>query len=126
MIKKETEKIQNNPEAKKIKDKITELEDAIEENKNKEKKSKNDEDNLKSLQSGLDLENRKLDKISSSDKLDKLKGLKDQIAAKENWQLEGTELGRLFEMEISKLEKEYMINESSSLSISDKFKLLMG
>lgn len=126
MIKKETEKIQNNPEAKKIKDKITELEGAIEEIKNKEKKSKNDEDTLKSLQSGLDLENRKLDKISSSDKLDKLKGLKDQIAAKENWQLEGTELGRLFEMEISKLEKEYMINESSSLSISDKFKLLMG
>lgn len=126
MIKKETEKIQNNPEAKKIKDKITELEGAIEELKNKENKSKEDADKISMIQKGIEAQKKQLDKISSSDKLDKLKGLKDQIAAKENWQLEGTELGRLFEMEISKLEKEYMINESSSLSISDKFKLLMG
>lgn len=126
MIKKETEKIQNNPEAKKIKDKIAELEGAIEELKNKEKKSKEDDDKISMIQKGIEAQKKQLDKISSSDKLDKLKGLKDQIAAKENWQLEGTELGRLFEMEISKLEKEYMINESTSLSISDKFKLLMG
>ena len=126
MIKKETEKIQNNPEVKKIKDKITELEGAIEELKNKENKSKEDADKISMIQKGIEAQKKQLDKISSSDKLDKLKGLKDQIAAKENWQLEGTELGRLFEMEISKLEKEYMINESTSLSISDKFKLLMG
>ena len=126
MIKKETEKLQNNPEAKKIKDKIAELEGAIEELKNKEKKSKEDDDKISMIQKGIEAQKKKLDKISSSDKLDKLKDLKDQIAAKENWQLEGTELGRLFEMEISKLEKEYMINESRSLSVSDKFKLLMG
>ena len=126
MIKKETEKVQNNPEAKKIKDKIAELEGAIEELKNKEKKSKEDDDKIAMIQKGVEAQKKQLDKVSSSDKLQKLKDLKDQIAAKENWQLEGTELGRLFEMEISKLEKEYMINESSSLSISDKFKLLMG
>jgi hypothetical protein len=126
MIKKETEKVQNNPEAKKIKDKIAELEGAIEELKNKEKKSKEDDDKIAMIQKGVEAQKKQLDKVSSSDKLEKLKDLKDQIAAKENWQLEGTELGRLFEMEISKLEKEYMINESSSLSISDKFKLLMG
>jgi DNA repair exonuclease SbcCD ATPase subunit len=126
MIKKETEKVQNNPEAKKIKDKIAELEGAIEELKNKEKKSKEDDDKIAMIQKGVEAQKKQLDKVSSSDKLQKLKDLKDQIAAKENWQLEGTELGRLFEMEISKLEKEYMINESSSLSISNKFKLLMG
>lgn len=126
MIKKETEKIQNNPEAKKIKDKIAELEGAIEELKNKEKRSKEDDDKIAMIQKGVEAQKKQLDKVSSSDKLEKLKDLKDQIVAKENWQLEGTELGRLFEMEISKLEKEYMINESSSLSISDKFKLLMG
>jgi hypothetical protein len=126
MIKKETEKVQNNPEAKKIKDKIEELEGAIEELKNKEKRSKEDDDKIAMIQKGVEAQKKQLDKVSSSDKLQKLKDLKDQIAAKENWQLEGTELGRLFEMEISKLEKEYMINESSFLSISDKFKLLMG
>jgi hypothetical protein len=126
MIKKETEKVQNNPEAKKIKDKIEELEGAIEELKNKEKRSKEDDDKIAMIQKGVEAQKKQLDKVSSSDKLQKLKDLKDQIAAKENWQLEGTELGRLFEMEILKLEKEYMINESSSLSISDKFKLLMG
>jgi DNA repair exonuclease SbcCD ATPase subunit len=126
MIKKETEKVQNNPEAKKIKDKITEIEGAIEELTSKKNKSKDDDKTIENLKNQLNTENKRLDKVSSSDKLQKLKDLKDQIAAKENWQLEGTELGRLFEMEISKLEKEYMINESSSLSISDKFKLLMG
>ena len=126
MIKKETEKVQNNPEAKKIKDKIEELEGAIEELKNKEKRSKEDDDKIAMIQKGVEAQKKQLDKVSSSDKLQKLKDLKDQIAAKENWQLEGTELGRLFEMEISKLEKEYMINESRFLSVSDKFKLLMG
>jgi hypothetical protein len=126
MIKKETERVQNNPEAKKIKDKITEIEGAIEELTSKKNKSKDDDKTIENLKNQLNTENKRLDKVSSSDKLQKLKDLKDQIAAKENWQLEGTELGRLFEMEISKLEKEYMINESSSLSISDKFKLLMG
>ena len=126
MIKKETEKVQNNPEAKKIKDKIAELEGAIEELKNKENKSKEDADKISMIQKGIEAQKKQLDKVSSSDKLQKLKDLKDQIAAKENWQLEGTELGRLFEMEISKLEKEYMINESRFLSVSDKFKLLMG
>lgn len=126
MIKKETEKVQNNPEAKKIKDKIAEIEGAIEELTSKKNKSKDDDKTIENLKNQLNTENKRLNKVSSSDKLEKLKDLKDQIAAKENWQLEGTELGRLFEMEISKLEKEYMINESSSLSISDKFKLLMG
>lgn len=126
LIKKETEKLQNNSEAKKIKDKIAEIEGAIEELSNKKNKSKDNDQNIESLKNQLNTENNRLDKISSSDKLQKLKDLKNQIAAKENWQLEGTELGRLFEMEISKLEKEYIINESRTLSISDKFKLLMG
>ena len=58
-----------------------------------------------------------------SPKLDKLKKLMDKISAKESWQIEGTELGRLFEMEISKLEADDMLTES--ISIRERFSKLI-
>ena len=78
------------------------------------------------ISTAIEAEKKKLSKVSGSEKLDKLKKLKDEIAAKENWQLEGTELGRLYEMEISRLEAEYAINESTNMSIADKFRMLLG
>lgn len=126
LIKKEEDKVSKNPEAEKIKSKISEYEKAIEDLKNKEKKDKADQDKIDMISTAVDAEKKKLSKVSGSEKLDKLKKLKDEIAAKENWQLEGTELGRLYEMEISRLEAEYAINESTNMSIADKFRMLLG
>ena len=78
------------------------------------------------ISKAIEAEKNKLSKVSDTEKLDKLKKLRDQISAKENWQLEGTELGKLYEMEISKLEATYAINESKHLSVADKFRMLLG
>lgn len=126
LIKKEEDKVSKNPEAEKIKSKISEYEKAIEDLKNKEKKDKGDQDKIDMISTAIEAEKKKLSKVSGSEKLDKLKKLKDEIAAKENWQLEGTELGRLYEMEISRLEAEYAINENKYLSVADKFRMLLG
>lgn len=126
LIKKEEDKVSKNPEAEKIKSKIADYEKAIEDLKNKENKEKGDQDKIDMISKAIDSEKNRLSKVSGSEKLDKLKKLKDEIAAKENWQLENTELGRLYEMEISKLEAEYAINESTNMSIADKFRMLLG
>jgi hypothetical protein len=126
LIKKEEDKISKNPEVEKIKSKISKYEKAIEDLKNKEKKDKDDQDKIDIISKFLNKEKQDLSKASDTEKLNKLKKLKDEIAAKENWQLEGTELGRLYEMEISKLEAEYTINESTGMSVTDKFRMLLG
>ena len=123
LIKKEEEKVSNNPEAEKIKSKISELEQAIEDLKNKEKKDKGDQDKIDMINAALSSEKKKLDKAAGSEKLNKLKDLKDKISAKESWQLEGTELGRIFEMEIKKFESMFTLNESRS--IKDAFTRLI-
>lgn len=126
MIKKEEEKANANPEVKKAKDKIAELEDAIDTLKSKETKEKGDEDKISMIQKGIEAEKKKIEAANAkNDKLTKLKDLKDRIAAKESWQLEGTELGRLFEMEISTLENEYLLNESRLMRGIDRFKALL-
>jgi hypothetical protein len=109
----------------KDKAKIKEYEDGIKQLEDKEKKSKQDQNNLDMLKVALKNLQDKVAKSGSSPKLDKLKKLKADIMAKENWQLEGTELGRIFEMEISKLEMEYLLNESLTLNIKDRFSRLI-
>ena len=63
----------------------------------------------------------------NQDKIDKVQALIDKVSAKESWQLEGTELGRLLEMEITKIESEYILNESRYFdnSIKDAFRRLL-
>jgi hypothetical protein len=66
---------------------------------------------------------KKAEDAGDEAKIQKIKDLKDKIAAKESWQLEGTELSRLFEMEIKKLELSFMLNESTS--VKDVFSRLI-
>ena len=54
--------------------------------------------------------------------LKKAEALKDKIAAKEAWQVANTELGRLFEMEISALEASLI---TEGLSVKDRFSKLL-
>jgi hypothetical protein len=124
LIKKEEEKIAKNPSVEKAKAKVKEYEDAIDTISKKEKKDKSDQDKIDMLKNAIDAEKKKMEKDASSDNLKKLKDLKDKISAKESWQLEGTELGRIFEMEIKKFEAMYMLNEGFS-SIKDKFSQLL-
>jgi hypothetical protein len=60
-------------------------------------------------------------------KIDKIQNLIDRVSAKESWQIEGTELGRLLEMEITKIESSFILNESmySINSIKDAFSKLI-
>jgi hypothetical protein len=51
-------------------------------------------------------------KVGDQGKIAKIQSLIDRISAKESWQINGTELGRLLEMEITKIESEYILNES--------------
>jgi len=60
----------------------------------------------------------------------KIKRAKDKIAtisAMEAWQIDGTELGRMFEMELTKFENEIILNESKylNLSIKERFARLL-
>ncbi len=124
LIKKEEEKIAKNPNVEKSKAKIKELEDAIDSIQKKDKKEKGDQDKIDMIKTGIEAEKKKMEKEASSDNLKKLKDLKDKISAKESWQLEGTELGRIFEMEIKKFEAMYALNEGL-LSVKDRFSQLL-
>ena len=104
--------------------KIKEYQDAIRDLEAKDKMTKKDKDQVEMLKVVLKKEK---ENAGESDKLKKLKKLKDEILAKESWQLEGTELGRLLEMEITKLENEMILNESRyhNTSIKDAFSRLI-
>lgn len=83
------------------------------------------EDKLERVKDLISKEEERLSKTDSdeSPKLDKLKEIEDDLATKENWQLENTELGRLLEMKINKFEND--INILESISIKDKFSRLL-
>jgi hypothetical protein len=66
---------------------------------------------------------KKAEDAGDVEKIKNIKDLRDRLAAKESWQLEGTELSRLFEMEIKKLELSFMLNES--MSVKDAFSRLI-
>ena len=61
------------------------------------------------------------------EKIKKVQDLIDKISAKESWQIENTELGRLLEAEITKLEASFILNESRYFnnSIKDAFSKLI-
>ena len=61
------------------------------------------------------------------EKIKKVQDLIDKISAKESWQIENTELGRLLEAEITKLEASFVLNESRYFnnSIKDAFSKLI-
>lgn len=69
---------------------------------------------------------KKAKDAGDEEKIKKIQDLIDKVSAKESWQLEGTELGRIFEMEISRLENEFLISESKALKSIDKFRALLG
>lgn len=86
----------------------------------KEEPTKNSkEDKLSRIEALL----KKAEESGDEAKIQKIKDLKDKIAAKESWQLEGTELGRIFEMEIKRFESMFSLNES--LSVKDAFSRLI-
>ena len=51
----------------------------------------------------------------------------DAISAKESWQIDGTELGRMFEMELTKFENDSILNENKylNLSVKERFSRLL-
>lgn len=63
----------------------------------------------------------------NEDKAKEIQDKMDKLSEKESWQIDGTELGRLLEMEISKLEMEAKLNENrySLNSVRDRFSKLM-
>tara|TARA_R110000803_G_scaffold8697_3_gene27983 strand:+ start:25921 stop:27378 length:1458 start_codon:yes stop_codon:yes gene_type:complete len=70
---------------------------------------------------------KKAVEAGETEKIAKIQNLIDRISAKESWQMNGTELGRLLEMEITKIESEYILNESKYAinSIKDAFAKLI-
>jgi hypothetical protein len=52
----------------------------------------------------------------------------EAVSAKESWQLQGTELGRILEAEIKLLDNQIKLKESryTSFSVADKFRQLLG
>ena len=81
------------------------------------------EGKLKRLQDAM----KKAEEAGDTEKEAKIQNLIDRISAKESWQMNGTELGRLLEMEITKIESEYILNESKYAinSIKDAFAKLI-
>ncbi len=86
-----------------------------------EKNSK--EDKLKRAKEKLEAAK----KAGDEEKIKIAQDLVNRIEAKESWQLEGTELGRIIEMELAKLENMFKLNESryTNISIADKFRKLL-
>ena len=93
--------------------------------------TKADREKKNSKEGMLDRYKELLKKAEESGDEEKIKSIKDKIAAvsaKESWQLEGTELGRIFEAELKLLESQYKLNESryNNLSVTDKFRQLLS
>ena len=93
--------------------------------------TKADREKKNSKEGMLDRYKELLKKAEESGDEEKIKSIKDKIAAvsaKESWQLEGTELGRIFEAELKLLESQYKLNESryNNLSVADKFRQLLS
>ncbi len=93
--------------------------------------TKADREKKNSKEGMLDRYKELLKKAEESGDEAKIKTIKDKIAAvsaKESWQLEGTELGRIFEAELKLLESQYKLNESryTNTSVADKFRQLLG
>jgi hypothetical protein len=106
-------------EIKKVQGLIDDLSNGGGEPKNDGKK----EAELKTLNDRL----AKAKESGDEDEIKKVQDLIDKISAKESWQLDGTQLGVLLEMEIKKLEHREILKESKYQinSIKDAFRKLM-
>lgn len=100
--------------------------------KEKEAQDSADKDSKKNTKDGMiDRYMKLLKKADEAGDEKKYREIKDKIVAlqkAESWQLEGTELGRLFEMELLKMEAEFKLFESknTAISVADKFRMLLG
>lgn len=85
------------------------------------------EEKLDKINGYIETEEERLSKkdLEESPKLLKLQKLKDEVEAKESWQINNTELGRLIEMKIQKHKNESTLNESINLTVRDAFNKLM-
>lgn len=101
-------------------EKSTETEEAPEETKDQV-----DKNSKQGKMDRLDALLKKAEESGDEEKIQKVKSLKDKVAAKESWQIENTELGMLIESEIIKLETEFLLNESVTLSIKERFSKLI-
>lgn len=106
--------------------------DKKKQDKEKANQSATDKDAKKNTKDGMiDRYMQLLKKADKDGDEKKYREIKDKIAAlqkTESWQLEGTELGRLFEMELLKMEAEFKLFESKNTvtSVADKFRILLG
>jgi hypothetical protein len=101
-------------------------EDSKEDDESTEKPEKNSkEGQLERINKLIGKEKDRMEKanIDESPMMKKLKGILDKVSSKESWQLRGTTLGVLFEMEISKLEADCIITESTS--VRERFSRLL-
>ena len=92
-----------------------------------EKEKKNSKDGmLKRLEKLLDDEQSKGDDANDA-KVKKIEDMIGKLAQKESWQIDGTQLGSLYEREIKALENMDSLNESKyqNLSIKEKFSKLL-
>jgi len=111
-------------------DKVKELTSETGKDDGADEKAKKEREAKNSKEGKLDRLNDLLAKAKESndeEKIKKIQDLIDKISAKESWQLENTELGRIFEAEVSKLEAEFALNESKYVtsSIKDRFSRLL-
>ena len=81
---------------------------------------------LKRLEKLLDDEQSKGDDANDA-KVKKIEDMIGKLAQKESWQIDGTQLGSLYEREIKALENMDSLNESryQNLSIKEKFSKLL-
>lgn len=83
----------------------------------------NKEDMIKRYQSLL----KKAQDAGDDAKVADIQSKIDKISQRESWQIEGTELGRMFEMELVKYENSFILNESKylNLSVKERFSRLL-
>ena len=98
--------------------------DGADEKTKKEREIKNSKDGMLAR---LNDKMKKAKESGDEEKIKKIQDLIDRVSAKEAWQLENTELGRIFEAEVAKLEMEFILNESKYItnSIKDRFSKLL-
>ena len=92
--------------------------------------TKADREKKNSKEGMLDRYRELLKKADQAGDEKKYREIKDKIAAisaKESWQLEGTELGRILEAELKLLENQFKLNENKfGMSVSEKMRILLG
>ena len=85
------------------------------------------EDKKAELLKGFKKQLEDAEKAGDAEKAKNIQAKIDKISKNESWQLEGTELGKIYEMELKKLQNESKLNESKfSMSVADRMRVLLG